>query len=168
MGYSTPYNFFAGIAELLGGFLMLSRKTTTIGALVCLGAVTNVFMVNIGYDVPVKLLSFNTILMCLFLLGKDIQRLTNFFILNRVAPASDLSFPHFNSKWRYSLLAIKLFLAVSLVWLFVKDELFYYTRYGDDAPKPPPGHERFHAKLLFQDRYARQNGRFISVLGHPE
>lgn len=137
MGYSTSYNFFAGIAELLGGFLMLSRKTTTIGALVCLAVMTNVFMVNIGYDVPVKLLSFNTILMCLFLLGRDFQRLANFFVLNKVAAPSDLSFPRFNKKWRYSLLAVKLLIAVSLVWLFMKDNLFYFTRFGDNTPKPP-------------------------------
>jgi hypothetical protein len=137
MGYSTSYNYFTGFAELLAGFLLLSRKTTTIGALVCLGVMTNVFMVNIGYDVPVKLLSFNTILMCLFLLAKDFKRLTNFFILNKITPGSDLSFPNFNKKLRYSMLGIKLFLIVSIVWLFASEDLFYYQRFGDNAPKPP-------------------------------
>ena len=137
MGYSTTYNYFTGFAELLGGLLVLSRKTTTIGALVCLGVMTNVFMINMGYDVPVKLLSFNTILMCLFLLGKDILRLLNFFILNRTVPASDLSFPRFNKKWSYSLLGIKLFLIVSLTWLTVSDAWEYYQHSGDNAPKPP-------------------------------
>jgi hypothetical protein len=137
MGYSTTYNYFTGFAELLGGFLLLSRKTTMIGALVCLGVMTNVFMINMGYDVPVKLLSFNTILMSLFLLGKDIQRLANFFILNRTASPSSLSFPHFNKKWRYSLLGVKLLLTLSLVWLTVSDALDYYRRFGANAPKPP-------------------------------
>lgn len=137
MGYSTSYNYFTGFAELLGGFLLLSRKTTTIGALVCLGVMTNVFMINIGYDVPVKLLSFNTILMCLFLMGKDLVRLTNFFILNKTAASSDLSFPHFNKKWRYSLLAIKILFAISLVWLTVGDAWDYYRQFGDNSPKPP-------------------------------
>jgi hypothetical protein len=137
MGYSTIYNYFTGFAELLGGLLLLTRKTTTIGALVCLGVMTNVFMINMGYDVPVKLLSFNTILMCLFLLGKDIQRLANFFILNRTALPSNLFFPHFNKKWRYSLLGVKLLLTVSLIWLTVSDAWNYYRRFGANAPKPP-------------------------------
>ncbi len=137
MGYSTTYNCFTGFAELLGGLLLLSRKTNTIGALVFLGVMTNVFMINMGYDVPVKLLSLNTILMSLFLLGKDIRRLTDFFILNRIAPSSDLSFPHFNKKWRYSLLGVKLFLIVSLTWLTVSDAWDYYKQSGDNAPKPP-------------------------------
>jgi uncharacterized membrane protein YphA (DoxX/SURF4 family) len=176
MGYSTPYNLFAGIAELLGGLLLLCRRTTTIGALVCLAAMTNVFMVNIGYDVPVKLLSFNTILMCLFLLGKDIQRLTDFFILNRVAPPSDLSFPHFNTKWRYSLLGVKLLIVVSIVWLFVKDELFYYTRYGDNAPTPPL-YGIYYAETFMRNNVAvpplqtdttRWNRLLIAVKGYAE
>jgi hypothetical protein len=137
MGYSTTYNYFTGFAELLGGLLLLTRKTTTIGALVCLGVMTNVFMINMGYDVPVKLLSFNSILMCLFLLGKDILRLTNFFILNKTAQASDLSFPRFTGKLRYSLLGIKLLFIVSIVWLTVSDALSYHRQYGDSAPKPP-------------------------------
>ncbi len=137
MGYSTIYNYFAGFAELLGGLLLLSRKTTAIGALVTLAVMTNVFMINMSFDVPVKLLSFNTILMCLFLLGKDIQRLTNFFILNRTAPASDLSFPRYNKKWRYSLFAVKMLLIVSLTWLTVSEAWGYYKQYGDNASKPP-------------------------------
>jgi hypothetical protein len=138
MGYSTTYNYFAGCAELLGGLLLLTRKTTAIGALISLGVMTNVFMINIGFDVPVKLLSFNTILMCLFLLEKDIQRLINFFILNRTAPPSDLAFPHYTRKWwRYSLPGIKLFFIVSLTWLTVSDAWGYYKGYGDIAPKPP-------------------------------
>jgi hypothetical protein len=75
--------------------------------------------------------------MCLFLLGKDIQRLINFFILNRAAPPSDLSFPHYNRKWRYSLLGIKLFFIVSLTWLTVSDAWGYYQKFGDNASKPP-------------------------------
>jgi len=176
MGYSSTYNYFAGCAELLGGFLLLSRKTTTIGALVCLAVMTNVFMVNISYDVPVKLLSFNTILMCLFLLGKDIQRLINFFILNRTAPASDLSFPHFKRKFRYSLLAIKLFLIVSLVWLFASDALFYYRRFGDNAPKPPL-YGIYYAETFMRNNAAvpplqtdtsRWNRLLIAVNGYAE
>ena len=136
MGYSTAYNYFTGSAELLGGLLLLTRRTTTIGAIVCLGVMTNVFMINLGYDVPVKLLSFNTILMCLFLLRKDIGRLTDFFI-NKTAPSSDLSFPHFNKKLRYSLLGIKLLFTLSIVWLIFSNVLYYHHLAGDKASKPP-------------------------------
>jgi len=137
MGYSGTYNYFTGFAELLGGILLLFRRTTTIGAIVCLGVMTNVFMINMGYDVPVKLLSFNTILMCLFLLGKDSIRLTDFFIRNKDTPAARLSYPHFNKKLRNSLRAVKLLLVVSLVWLTASEAWEFQHKYGDKAPHPP-------------------------------
>src|SRR5208282_4219864 len=55
VGSSQAYEIFAGCAEMLGGILLLVPRTTMLGALVCLAATTQVFMLNMAYDVPVKL-----------------------------------------------------------------------------------------------------------------
>ena len=34
MGYSTAFNWFTGLGEVIGGFLLFFRRTTTIGALI--------------------------------------------------------------------------------------------------------------------------------------
>lgn len=87
MGYSTPYNLFTGGVELLGGILLLFRRTTVLGACVVVGAMANVVMLNFSYDVPVKLYSTHLLLMALFLLAPHRHRIANFFVLNRpVAP----------------------------------------------------------------------------------
>lgn len=88
IGASPAYEVFAGCAEMLGGILLIVPRTTTLGALVCLADMTQVFMLNMTYDVPVKLLSFHLILMSLFLLAPDLQRLANLFFLNRTAGPS--------------------------------------------------------------------------------
>ncbi len=44
---------------------------------------TNVLMLNLGYDVPRKILSIHLVLMCLFLLIPEFRRLGNVFIFNR-------------------------------------------------------------------------------------
>lgn len=98
MGYSWSYNVFTGGAEVLGGLLLLFRRTTTLGALVVIGVMSNVAMLNFSYDVPVKLYSVNLLLIALFLLTKDIQRLVDFFILNRPAPAVDLMPPYSDKR----------------------------------------------------------------------
>jgi uncharacterized membrane protein YphA (DoxX/SURF4 family) len=91
IGASPAYETFAGCAELLGGVLLIFPRTTTLGALVSLADMIQVFMLNMTYDVPVKLLSFHLILMSLFLLAPDFQRLANFFFSNRtVAPSTQL------------------------------------------------------------------------------
>lgn len=137
MGYSQSYNYFTGIAELLGGVLLLTRRTSTIGAFVCLGVMTNVFMINMGYDVPVKLLSFNTILMSLFLLWKDGKRLTGFFFLNKPTPASEIGVPYSGKKVKYTLLAIKLLCVIFIVASTLIQAIGAEKQHGAKAPKPP-------------------------------
>jgi hypothetical protein len=83
IGGSQAYEIFAGCAEMLGGLLLLFPRTTLFGALVCLADMVQVFMLNMTYDVPVKLFSFHLILMSLFLLAPDFPRLADFFFLNR-------------------------------------------------------------------------------------
>jgi hypothetical protein len=88
IGASPAYEIFAGCAEMLGGILLILPRTTMLGALVCLVDATQVFMLNMTYDVPVKLLSFHLILLSLFLLAPDAKRFANMFFLDRPAPAS--------------------------------------------------------------------------------
>jgi uncharacterized membrane protein YphA (DoxX/SURF4 family) len=85
IGSSPAYEIFAGSAEVLGGLLLLLPVTVTLGALVCLMDMIQVFMLNMTYDVPVKLFSFHLILLALFLLAPDFARLVNFFLRNRPA-----------------------------------------------------------------------------------
>jgi hypothetical protein len=91
IGASRGYEIFAGCAELLGGVLLIFPRTSTLGALVCLADMTQVFMLNMTYDVPVKLLSFHLVLLSLLLLVPDFNRLANVFVLNQVAGPSTLN-----------------------------------------------------------------------------
>jgi hypothetical protein len=54
MGASTAYTVFTVLVEVAGGLLLLSRRTTPIGALVLAGAFINVAML-FGYEVGVQL-----------------------------------------------------------------------------------------------------------------
>ena len=74
MGASASYTMFTGAAEMLGGLLLTTRRTTLLGALVCVGVLSNVFMLNVGYDVPVKVLSFHLLAMAVFLVVPDLRR----------------------------------------------------------------------------------------------
>jgi uncharacterized membrane protein YphA (DoxX/SURF4 family) len=88
IGASPSYEMFAGSAEVLGGLLLIFPRTTTLGALVALADMTQVFMLNMTYDVPVKLFSFHLLLMAVFLLAPEFERLADFFFRNRTAGPS--------------------------------------------------------------------------------
>ena len=87
MGASQMYSFFGGLGETLGGVLLLFPRLTTLGALLSGAMMTNVLMLNLGYDVPRKIFSIHLVLMCLFLLIPDFRRLANVLVLNRPAAA---------------------------------------------------------------------------------
>jgi hypothetical protein len=91
MGASEPYTMFVGFAEMISGVLLFPRKTSTLGALMSVGVLSNVVALNFSYDVPVKLYSLHLLAMAVFLLLPEARRLVDFFILNR--PAASVSAP---------------------------------------------------------------------------
>src|SRR5579871_886900 len=138
MGASIPYIIFSGCAEVLGGLLLLFRRTSTLGALVSFGVMLNVAALNYCYDVPVKLYSTNIVLMCVFLVSREARRLVDFFLLNRPTPASDLTAPRLPRRWmRISATAFQvLFVGYSLYGQIQGGWSAYKDRYVH--PQRPP------------------------------
>jgi hypothetical protein len=83
MGYAPLYQLFAGLSEFAAGVLLLFRRTMTLGALIAVGVMTNVFMLNLNYDVTVKINSFHLLAVSVVLLIPDMRRLVDVFLLNR-------------------------------------------------------------------------------------
>jgi hypothetical protein len=135
IGTSQAYEIFAGSAEMLGGVLLFLPRTTTLGALICLADATQVFMLNVTYDVPVKLLSLHLILISLFLLAPDAKRLANLFFLNRPAPASSEQ-PLFRSaRANRAALVAQILFGVWLVGANLYGSISIYNVYGPGRPK---------------------------------
>lgn len=88
IGSSHAYVVFMGIAELLAGTLLLFRRTRFAGLLLALGIFVNVLMVNISFDISVKLFAALTLLMVITLLSgyRDQWR---FLFGSDVRPASE-------------------------------------------------------------------------------
>jgi hypothetical protein len=136
MGFSTGYNFFTGMAEILGGFLLFFRRTRLLGALVCIGVMSNVVMLNFAYDVPVKLYSTHLLAMAIFLIIPDFKRLADFFVLNRSVQGV-VQQPIFNSKGlTYTSWAIKVLFIGYLMIVSPIMRLQMQSQWGDHAPKP--------------------------------
>lgn len=83
MGSSAWYSAFTGAVEILGGVLLFNRRTTTLGALISIGALTQVVALNLSYDVSVKLWSMHLLALTLVLVVPDLGRLAKVFLLNR-------------------------------------------------------------------------------------
>jgi hypothetical protein len=88
IGASPAYQIFTGVVEVVGGTLLIFQRTTTLGAIICMASMLHVFVLNMAYDLGVKILSFTIVMMSVFLLAPDFSRLANFFFLNQPAGQS--------------------------------------------------------------------------------
>ena len=137
IGASPKYEIFAGCAETLAGILLVIPRTATLGALLALADLTEVFVLNMTYNVQVKLLSFHLILMTLFLLTPEAPRLVNFFLLDRrVDPSTQppLFSTHHANRWAT---AIQIAYGAYLIAMLLYSSWTMWYAFGDGRVKSP-------------------------------
>jgi hypothetical protein len=121
MGAAPAYEIFAGCAEVLGGILLLVPRTATLGALICLADLANVFVIDMSYNVANKLEVFNFILLAVFLLAPELPRLANVLLLNRGALPSPQPRLFRTRRANRLAMAVQVFVAIYLMGATVYD-----------------------------------------------
>jgi len=107
MGFVPNYQSFLGLAEFLGGFLLLFRKTTALGAALTLVVLANIALANHAYDGGVHISSFGFAVLALIILAKDLPNIWNLLVKEKdVIPTT--YYPDFSAAWKkYSRLGLK-------------------------------------------------------------
>jgi hypothetical protein len=98
IGASKPYTVFSGLAEILGGVLLLFRRTTLAGAMISFAVLFNVVMLNFCYDVPVKLFSTQLALLAFIIIICNGHVLWSAVWSNKAVAAVYYK-PLFQKKW---------------------------------------------------------------------
>jgi len=133
MGASRLFSLFGGMAELLGGVLLIVPRFTLLGALISGAALTNVLMLNLGYDITVKIYTFHLVTLCLFLVVPDAKRLADFFLFNRTAPPAN-EMPLFARKeLNQGALLVQIIMGVSLTVVSLYQSSKFVQRANADA-----------------------------------
>jgi hypothetical protein len=133
-GYSEPYQIFSGMMEVLAALLLLYRRTTPAGALLGFIVMVNVVLLNLSYDIVVKLFSTHLAIMALILIVFDSKRIFAFFILNKAATPSLIYDPPFKERWfKISRVILKcLFVLLTIIL-----PLFRITKAYNQIKHPP-------------------------------
>ena len=135
VGAAPAYEIAIGCAEVLAGLLLFFPATSLAGALIALMDAAMVFLLNMTYDVNVKLLSLHLILMSLVLIAPNACTLFDFFIRHRAVrlrrePAVGGS----PSAWRRIVIAQAVFCVYSFV-LFAFYGIREWKVSGAGAPR---------------------------------
>jgi uncharacterized membrane protein YphA (DoxX/SURF4 family) len=86
VGSSYPYEIALGTVEVVAGALLFIPRTATLGALLALVSMAQVVLINMTFDVSVKILSFQLLALTMVLLAPQAKRLANVVILGRPSP----------------------------------------------------------------------------------
>ncbi len=99
IGIVPWYQVFAGVVELAAGILLFFRGTTTLGAILLLGALGDIVYVNFAYDGGVHVYSSYFVLLAAFILWKDIPNIYNLLILEKLTIPNN-HYPALSEKWQ--------------------------------------------------------------------
>lgn len=158
MAASPNYSQFTGWVELIGGALMLSPRTTLLGALVIAAALTNVLALNLWYPgVGVIIPSLHLVLMALVLIAPDSSKLVDLLFKHRAIPATAFP-PLFQRRWlerAFIVTKYGLFSFLALRFLCI-------VYMGDQLERSEAANQAFHG--VWTVELQEQDGQVIQPL----
>ncbi|HEX4966071.1 MAG TPA: hypothetical protein VF173_35000 [Thermoanaerobaculia bacterium] len=159
IGASPAYESFTGLAELLGGMLLLLPRTAFLGAVLCVADMVMVVMLNLCYDVHVKLLSMHLLVMALVLVAPDARRLADLFLFNRrVEPAVER--PLSCRRWLH--VSLQTFVLLYGLYTVVAGLRDAYKKYQTFHPPRPPLYGVWRVEEFVVD------GKAVPYAANPE
>ena len=138
VGQSKAFSAFVGWSEVICGLLLFFRKTTLVGALLTLIVMGNVVVVNLCYDIPVKLFSSVLEIMALYLAAPYLKKMYQAFIQHKPIHINNYYQPVFTKRWQaIGIKILKVLIIADALFSGVKGSIDQGKQYGDNAPKPP-------------------------------
>jgi hypothetical protein len=117
LGLSPVYERVCGLAEVIGGVLILFRRTALTGAIISAFVMTNVVLYNFFFDVPVKLYAVHLLLMAMFVMLPDVTPLWDFLVMQKSAKLRGVWVPPASRKsFRTATVIVEAVFLVCAIW----------------------------------------------------
>ncbi|MFD6156642.1 DoxX family protein [Nocardia sp. NPDC060256] len=136
VGSSPVYEILLGSAEVLGGLLLFLPRTATLGAMLSLVSLAQVFVLNMTFDVPVKILAGHLMLISLVLLAPQARRLANVLVLQRSSEPATQPEPFRSRRIRWIAVGVQAVLAVWVLLGLVQQDMKFWNEGGGGTEKP--------------------------------
>ena len=162
MGSSWTYSFWTGIVELLAALALFYRPSRALGALLAAGVMGQVLLINISYDINVKLYSAGLLWMALYLLWPRLKGLWAWSSGQALAARASLG-PSFlgGRKWWIKTLVL-LCIGLNILWPYR-----HRRHWNDDMETRPP----LHGAYVLEDGqefYIHRRGYWIMQQGRRQ
>ena len=138
MGAAPAYQVFTGLLEVFAGLLLFVPRLMTLGALLTVAVMANVFALNVAYDVEVKLFACQLLVMAGFLLLPDLRRLADVFVFNRGSAPVERTRLITNARFAPLAAVLPLVIAAAVTVLTISTERAVNRQFGAPAPASVP------------------------------
>ncbi|HEV8113137.1 MAG TPA: hypothetical protein VGR31_10205 [Planctomycetota bacterium] len=167
MGSSRAYTAFAGGMELLGGLLLVWRRTALLGACVSVGVMLNIMLMNFCYDVPVKLFSAHLVVAGLCILLPDASRLACALVGTGSVPPRTIDHPHTSRATRWVHRGLKTAFLVIVVAMPLYS--MWSTERASAGARPALGEWKVAAVKIDGEDVAPKTGevQFLTLVPRP-
>ncbi len=147
IGTSYTYTVFAGLIEILPALLLLFKRTRLLGAIIAFGVLLNVWMINIGFNITVKLYAAFLLGLSFLLIVPHLAKLYHFFIHQKLLETPPVN-RFINSKRQLLIYTIAKFFIIGCLLI---ESLFLYfntPNFNDDTAARPFLHGAYQVQVF--------------------
>jgi hypothetical protein len=157
-GVAPGFESFLGIFEVLGGILLLHRKSASIGAVIIIGFVGNVFLSNLAYGGGETVYSLYLLTIAVPIVYYDLFRWHRIIMLGRPS-LPHLYSPAFYVTWKYN---ARIFLRTGFfIFLILFYGSFAWASYRNGGYQYPGTAGLHNTEGLYNVSEFRLNGRIL-------
>ena len=135
IGASVGYQMFTGWAEILAAALLVVPRTAVLGALVCLVDMVAVLVLNLTYDIGLKIVAAHLTAMTALLLLPDVSRLLDAALGRAVPPVPEGSALFPSPRARRIALVAQVALGVYLAGVYASINWTRWKVEGGGSPR---------------------------------
>ena len=118
-GIRPGFVMFLGWSEVIAGLALFFRRTALLGSILAVMVMANVTLLDVTFDVPVKLYSLSLLVMAVVLLTPELGSFVNFFFTHRPVVAGQSWSPlSLGVATQRLLLSIELLVMILACWQF--------------------------------------------------
>ncbi len=137
-GIRPHFVMFLGWTEIVAGIALLFRRTAFLGATLAFIVMANVALLDVTFDVPVKLYSLSLLFMAAVLLAPELPSIFRFFFTRKPVVADKNWSPRTSgSTSRRILLTAELLITVLACWQFASGTYAVWNMKEQSASDPP-------------------------------
>ncbi len=137
-GINPVFVMTLGWVEVVAGLLLLFRRTAFAGALLTLAVMTNVALLDLSFNVPVKLYSLSLVAMALVLLAPEATLVWRLFLTGQPVTRSRSWGPDLPLRPARVLLAGEVLVAILACWTLATGTYSVWRKKADTLRHPPP------------------------------